>query len=89
MLQPLQEVNKGASLAQKKRLAQKNGSVIRESLIPISLDRVMLPILHIILGIVKKLWDNLVQDVHAVEQKECEEICMLIEACDNLEKHAS
>ncbi len=51
----LQDVNKGSSIAQKKKYAQKNGPVIREALIPINLDHIMLPILHIILGVVRKL----------------------------------
>ena len=79
----LQEVNKGCSVAQKKKYAQKNGSVIREVLIPISLDRIMLPILHIILGVVRKLWDNLVADIHDVESNWSQEIKMLTEARDN------
>jgi hypothetical protein len=83
------EVNKGTSLAQKKKLAQKNGSVIREALIPINLNRVMLPILHIFLGTVKKLWDNLIEDIHALEQKECPEVCMMLEARDNLSRHTA
>jgi hypothetical protein len=89
MQKNLEQVNKGVSLAQKKRAAQTNGSVIREPLIPISMDRVMLPILHIILGVVKKLWDNLVAEIHALESGSCVEIKMLIEARDNLAKHTS
>lgn len=80
MLIHLEEVNKGTSL---------NGSVIREALIPINLNRVMLPILHIILGTVKKLWDNLIEDIHALEQKECPEVCMMLEARDNLSRHTT
>jgi hypothetical protein len=89
MKEHLQEVNKGCSVAQKKKYAQKNGSVIREALIPISLDQIMLPILHIILGVVRKLWDNLVADIHDVESNWSQEIKMLTEARENLAKHAS
>jgi hypothetical protein len=77
MLLQLEAVNKGDSLAQKKKIAQRNGSVIREALIPINLDRVMLPILH------------LIEDIHKMEQKECPEVCMMLEARDNLSRHTS
>jgi hypothetical protein len=63
--------------------------VFSQVLIPISLDRIMLPILHIILGVVRKLWDNLVADIHDVESNWSQEIKMLMEAHDNLAKHAS
>jgi hypothetical protein len=63
--------------------------VFSQVLIPISLDRIMLPILHIILGVVRKLWDNLVADIHDVERNWSQEIKMLMEAHDNLAKHAS
>jgi hypothetical protein len=89
MITHLEEVSKRSSIAQKKKLAQKNGSVIREALILISLDRIMLPILHIILGVVRKLWDNLVVDIHDIESNWSQEIKMLAEARDNLAKHAS
>ncbi len=49
----LEQVNKGVSLVQKKQAAQTNGSVIREPVIPISMDHLMLPTLHIILGVIK------------------------------------
>jgi hypothetical protein len=82
----LQEVNKGGT---EEKICPENGSVIREALILISLDRIMLPILHIILSVVRKLWDNLVTDIHNVESNWSQEIKMLTEAHDNLAKHAS
>jgi hypothetical protein len=53
MQKHLENVSKGGSLVQKKRLAQQNGSTIREPLIPIFLDHVMLPVLHIFWGLLK------------------------------------
>mmetsp|Transcript_5390 Transcript_5390/g.7945 ORF Transcript_5390/g.7945 Transcript_5390/m.7945 type:complete len:86 (-) Transcript_5390:1069-1326(-) len=62
----LAEVAKGSTLTDKRKRAKRNGSVIQEPLIPISFDRIMLPILHIILGIIKKLWDNLQSTILAM-----------------------
>ncbi len=71
------------------KLAPLNGSVINKPLIPISFDRVLLPVLHIVLGIVKKIWDNLVKCIQALELKQCKEISMLKEAHENLACHLS
>jgi hypothetical protein len=34
-------------------------------------------------------WDNLVKELHMLEQDSCRELKMLIEAHDNLAKHTS
>jgi hypothetical protein len=49
----------------------------------------MIPVLHLILGIVKKLWDNLVSCIHDIECKNCKEISMLMDAHENLACHVS
>jgi len=74
-------------LKEKRKLAKENRSVFQEPLIPICFDRIMLPILHIILGVMKKLWDNLESTIHSIEIKECKEIKMLLKARDNLSRH--
>ncbi len=51
----LAEVLQCSSWNEKKKKARVCGSVIQKALIPIHIDRVMLPVLHLILGIVKKL----------------------------------
>jgi hypothetical protein len=49
----------------------------------------MLPVLHIVLGVVKKIWDNLMKCIQALELKQCKEISMLKEAHENLTRHLS
>ncbi len=49
----------------------------------------MLPILHIILGVARKLMYNLVADIHDIESNWSQEIKMLARARDSLAKHAS
>jgi len=83
----LTEVKKGNTLKEKRKLAKENGSVFQEPLISICFDRIMLPILHIILRVMKKLWDNLESAIHRIEIKEYKEIKMLLEAPDNLSRH--
>ncbi len=73
----------------KKKLAPLHGSVINHPLIPTAFERIMLPVLHIVLGIVKKLWDNLVQCIQQLESKQCKDIFMLKEAHENFARHVS
>jgi hypothetical protein len=62
----LKEVQKADSVAKQKEHAKTNNSVIREPLIPADQDQVLLAVLHIILGITKKIWDLLVLEVQSV-----------------------
>ncbi len=72
-----------------RNLAPFNGSVINNLLIPISFDRVMLPVLHIVIEVVKKIWDSMVKCIQALELRQCKEISMLKEAHKNLACHVS
>ena len=57
---------KTSAKAQKKE-AKTNASFIRKPLVPVHFSRILLAPLHIILGVVKKLWDELVFEVQAVD----------------------
>jgi len=50
-----------------KKEAKTNASFIRNPLVPVHFTRILLAPLHIILGIVKKLWDELVFEVQGVD----------------------
>jgi hypothetical protein len=50
-----------------KKEAKMNASFIRKPLVPVHFTRILLAPLHIILGIVKKLWDELVFEVQGVD----------------------
>jgi hypothetical protein len=54
----------------RKEEAKKNGSVLREPLIPVDVSRVLLSPLHIILGITKKIWDELILEIQNVDGAE-------------------
>ena len=68
--QKLEKVLEGATVKLQKELAKTNHSVIREPLIPADTDRVLLAVLHIILGVTKKIWDILVLAVQKVDDDE-------------------
>jgi antitoxin component of RelBE/YafQ-DinJ toxin-antitoxin module len=55
------------SAKDQKKAAKTNASFIRKPLIPVDFSRILLAPLHIILGVVKKLWDELVFEVQAVD----------------------
>jgi hypothetical protein len=50
-----------------KKAAKTNASFIRKPLVPVNFSRILLAPLHIILGILKKLWDELVFEVQGVD----------------------
>jgi hypothetical protein len=50
-----------------KKAAKTNASFIRKPLVPVDFTRILLAPLHIILGVMKKLWDALVFEVQAVD----------------------
>ena len=66
----LEEVLKEETVKMKKEHVKTNQSVIREPLIPADPDRVLLAVLHIILGTTKKIWDILVLEVQKVDDEE-------------------
>jgi hypothetical protein len=53
-------------LPRAKKEAKTNASFIRKTLIPVHFTRMLLAPLHIILGIMKQLWDELVFEIQAV-----------------------
>ena len=55
---------------ERKKKATSNGSVINPMLIPIPFAQIATPVLHILLGIVKKLWDNLIEDIQKIDHKD-------------------
>jgi hypothetical protein len=57
---------------------------MREPLIPIDFSRVMLAVLHVIIGITMSLYMNLVSDIQEVESEYLAELRLLSEARDNL-----
>jgi hypothetical protein len=63
----LANVMKETTEAKKNEAAKTNYSTCHEELIPADFDRVLLAVLHIVLGITKKLWDGLVLDIQAVD----------------------
>jgi hypothetical protein len=65
----LKEAQKADSVAKQKERAKTNNSVICEPLIPADQDQVLLAVLHIILGITKKIWDLLVLEVQSVDDE--------------------
>jgi hypothetical protein len=52
---------------EQKEASKENGSVQRKKLLPVAFERVILPVLHIILGIVKKHFDELVAELRKVD----------------------
>jgi hypothetical protein len=82
--QALVNVHEGATWDDKRQLAQTNESVMREPLIPIDFSRVMLAVLHVIIGITMYLYMNLVSDIQEVESEYLAERRMLSEARENL-----
>jgi hypothetical protein len=69
MKEQLEAVEKaGRSEKVKKEAAKKNGSKLRRNILPVDTSRVLLPPLHMILGIVMKLWFNLVKALQGVDE---------------------
>ena len=73
----------------KKKKAIQNDSVLNFPLFDLQISQIMIPVLHIVLGIVKKMWDNLLKEIQALDGTEKEQvnfkrvmdlICVMIEA---------
>ena len=56
------------AISQRKNAAKTNGSTIRKALIPVHFSRIELAVLHIVIGIVKKMWDELIKELQGVEE---------------------
>jgi hypothetical protein len=67
----LEAVGQGKTMKEKRKLAQDYGSVLHPWLIPVEYCRVMLAVLHIILGVPKKLLDNLASALQEHETTSC------------------
>ena len=77
-------------MAKKKMLAPVNGSVMNEPLIPVALDQIMVPMLHMILSILKgKIWDELVDDIHLLDCSNSTTMKTVVQACNNLLGHVA
>jgi hypothetical protein len=68
--QQLETVLAGSTRKKQKELAKNNGSVVNPPLIPADFCRLLLAILHIILGITKKIWDNLIANLQRIDRVE-------------------
>jgi len=55
------------TIMKQKEAAKMNESTIEKPLIPIDFDCILIAVLHIILGVTKKLWDLLICDVQKIE----------------------
>jgi hypothetical protein len=73
----------------KKEAAKKNGSKIRPHLIPVETCRILLPPLHMILGIVMKLWFNLIKALQGVDEKNNIQRRLLIAVRDMMMRHVA
>jgi hypothetical protein len=83
-LEHLPEVLKGKTIADQKTKAKTNGSVLRKALVPADFSRVLLAVLHIILGITKKIFDGLLLDLQEVDGTDNEEQTKLVKVRDCL-----
>lgn len=84
MKEMLGKVLAGSSIKEKKKLARDNGSHIHNPLIPAGRKRVSFPVLHLVLGIFKKLWDELMMEVQKVDKENCQDMTAIQKARDNL-----
>ena len=71
----------------KKKAAKKNGSKIRAHLLPVEMCRILLPPLHMILGIVMKLWFNLIKALQGVDEKNNIQRRLLTAVRDTMMQH--
>ena len=85
----LKNVKKHSSVTKQKQEAKENGSTLNEPLIPIKFSCILLAILHIILGVTKKLWDVLVIDVQNVDYRNDPACLQLIRARDIIAQHVN
>ncbi len=64
------EVLKGVSIKEQKWLAPSHHSVLREPLVSVDFSRVFIAVLHIVLGVVKKMFDELILDLQTVDNSQ-------------------
>jgi hypothetical protein len=81
----LRRVLAGQTWMKRRKLAQANGPVTNEPLIPLPFWRVFPPGLHLLLEITKKLWDPAVDDVQTIEAEMVGGQQAVLEAFHNLE----
>jgi predicted hotdog family 3-hydroxylacyl-ACP dehydratase len=70
MQEHLDRVNVHPTMKERKVAAKSNGSVMRKALIPADPSRVLIAVLHIILGITKKIFDLLTIELQQVDNAE-------------------
>ena len=69
-------VEAAESVKKMKDLARSNNSIIGKRLFKVSLSQVVLPILHIILGVTKKLFDVLVEEIQELDGTESNSVAI-------------
>ena len=90
MVDQLEAVEKaGTTKKAKKEAAKKNGSKIRAHLLPVETCRILLPPLHMILGIVMKLWFNLIKALQGVDEKNNIQRRLLTAVRDMMMRHVA
>ena len=78
--QHLANVMKESAPAKQREASKCNGSVIRPALVPAHFSRVLIAVLHIILGVTKKFFDNLTYDLQDIDSGgECGERMKLVQ----------
>ncbi len=88
MLEQLEAVEKaGKTEKAKKEAAKKNGSKLHPHLLPVETCQILLPPLHMILGIVMKLWYNLIKALQEVEENKNIQGCLLTAVRDMMMQH--
>ena len=88
MLEQLEAVEKaGKTEKAKKEAAKKNGSKLRPHLLPVETCQILLPPLHMILGIVMKLWYNLVKALQGVDENKNIQQPLLTAVRDMMMRH--
>jgi len=88
MLEQLEAVEKaGKTEKAKKEAAKKNGSKLRPHILPVETSRLLLPPLHMILGIVMKLWYNLIKALQEVDKDNNIQRRLLTAVRDTMMRH--
>ena len=81
--QHLANVLKETAPAKQREASKCNGSVIRPALVPAHFSRVLIAVLHIILGVTKKIFDDLTFDLQDIDSGgECGERMKLVKVRD-------
>ena len=79
----LANVEKESNPLKRKDVAKGNGSTLRAPLINVNFSRLLIAVLHIILGIVKKIFDNLIDGLQRIDNKgDCSERMKLTKVRD-------